>query len=862
MSTCTEFDYWFREIRAGRLEQLIGTVRAANSHSPWTLFIARYAHLLRRGTPQWPSYKILLQLATQMPQQHPVRIAAEHWLDQDNCNWRWLRNVTSDTRHGEPEETTAIVMEHDYPDYPRFSGTVGVYGATVLRDGTIASWGGTRTVRLWTPEGDPVQTLRGHNYSVHGLIEEESGKLLAWSRVNHVIRWNRDGELLRDYEVSDTPQESACLNGVLPAPQGRFVTYTSCSAGRRLSLWGEDDTPIASSLAPHDPDYGGSYCFNPDFVSWAHQTLTDWGVSPKLCSVLDRSAGDERNGTLAWKGTAVRMFDCDGAFTAELNGHSVEVLGAVFTPGGRIVTWGADATVVVWSGDGTRLLRLTGHTEMVVHVLVDAHDTIWSWDFNGRLIRWDASGVVLGESREFGYSIEGAQVLSDQSIIAWSDRGEFFRYTSRGTVVREFCGHTDRIMGVLECDNETILSWSVDGTVRLWTAVFEECTVDTTRMRSDRYAPQCFTFPGEGASALCTYSSADRYVRVWSATGELQARIDTTADGIRSAWPLETGSSSAVVWRSVDGRVGISGTDGCGSTMIKIDDDAISAATVGETGEILVGTAHGTVAVYAADGSLKRRMHGHVAYVTACHWIASEFYITAAQDKTIRIWTGSECDIITMPISGYKFLVREDGSVFAWTNRGIVVYQPDHRTITHTQTNEYFFRAEWLEDGTIASATFGGQIFLWNADGTLKKRYTAYPNGENPEMILEKCRESTFITAELTSESVDRWGSDGSHIESLPFDQFELIALGCSDQYEQSHVVFSGPDGTTFESFWCSGDRFCRMIIDKTEVVRFHTEGEAAAWDVLSDGTAILTDSINGLTVVRLFEGKHPVTLV
>jgi WD40 repeat protein len=871
MNPINDFDYWVRELQSGRLEQLIVAVRtsyssdsddAAGRYRPWVRFLSRYAHLLRRGTPQWPAYKILLQLATQMPPHHPVRLSAENWLNRDNCDWLWLRNVTTDARFKEPDENAVIVIEHDYPDAPRFWGTIGVYGATVLRDGTIASWGGTCTVRLWTPIGAPIQTLRGHRYSIHGLIEEEAGTLLSWSTVNRVIRWSRDGRVQREYVVSDLPSEPACLDAVLTAPDGCFVTFTRCRKGCRLSLWGTDDTPIASSSAPPDPGYAGSYCFNPDFVSWAHRTLTEWGVESQLCNVLDRAVGDERNGALAWSGTIVRSFGRNGTFQAELNGHSDEILGAVVTPGGRIVTWGADAAVLVWSMDGTLRLRLAEHDDMVVHVLVDANDTIWSWDFSGTLIRWNASGAVIGSSREFSGSVEGAQILSDRSLVAWSSRGEIYRYNPCGKVVREFRGHTDRIMGVLERDDQTILSWSLDGTVRLWCSVFEERKVTEAGIPAGRYPPRCFSFSAGEASMLCTYSRTDPSLRLWSATGKLHTRIDTHTSGVRSVWPVETGAFPALVWWSDDDRIGITGANGRGSTVFNIDGEAVTAATVGENGDIIVGTESGTVAVYAVDGQLKRRMQGHTGRVTQCHWIDAHTFITASRDdRGIRIWLDSECDVIEMPIPDYKFLVGQDGSVFAWSNRGIVAYQSGPRTITHTKTNEFFHLVEWLEDGTVAAASLGGEICLWNADGTLRTRYTPYPDAEELDLYLGKCHESTFYTANSTAQKLDLWRSDGTHLESLPFDRFEVATLSCSDRYDRKRVVFTDRNGAKSESFWASGDHFCRMIIDKTEDVRFLTDGDSEAWDILNDGTAILTESLEGITAVCLFAGKYPVRL-
>ena len=47
----------------------------------WEAFFREHAHLLRRGNDQWPTHKILLQLAMEHADDSPVTLAAEAWLD-------------------------------------------------------------------------------------------------------------------------------------------------------------------------------------------------------------------------------------------------------------------------------------------------------------------------------------------------------------------------------------------------------------------------------------------------------------------------------------------------------------------------------------------------------------------------------------------------------------------------------------------------------------------------------------------------------------------------------------------------------------------------------------------------------------
>ena len=54
-------------------------------------FFRENAHILRRGNADWPTHKILLQLAIEHADDSPLTQGAECWLAENRCDWFWLK---------------------------------------------------------------------------------------------------------------------------------------------------------------------------------------------------------------------------------------------------------------------------------------------------------------------------------------------------------------------------------------------------------------------------------------------------------------------------------------------------------------------------------------------------------------------------------------------------------------------------------------------------------------------------------------------------------------------------------------------------------------------------------------------------
>jgi len=117
----------------------------------WEAFFREREHILRRGDEDWPSYKILLQLAMEHADVSPVTQAAERWLEDEGCDW--LRNMRR------PEKAVGGHCLRVLEGY-----TEPVRGALLLEDGYILSW--ADGFRFWSPSGELSSEVKDQEFSL------------------------------------------------------------------------------------------------------------------------------------------------------------------------------------------------------------------------------------------------------------------------------------------------------------------------------------------------------------------------------------------------------------------------------------------------------------------------------------------------------------------------------------------------------------------------------------------------------------------------------------------------------------------------------------------------------------------------
>ncbi|MCP4755527.1 MAG: WD40 repeat domain-containing protein, partial [Proteobacteria bacterium] len=348
----------------------------------WAAFFRENIHILRRGTPQWPANKILLQLAVEHADDSPVTMAAESWLAAGNCDWVWLRDILR-SKQLEKSPCLGVLEGHTAP----------AKGALQLFDNRIASWSEDTTLRIWAAEtGMEEKLLKGHVAAVKGALELSDDRLVSWSDDTTIRIWNIDtGECL--YVLSG--KHALEIEGVLILPDQRLLSWAKENEMRIWSFEGE----YLSSLRGHmEPVKGCIVLSDQNILSFADdKTLRKWDLN---------------------------TYECITTFA----GHEGGVKGASIVSDDQIFSWagGMDRTLRIWdTKTGDCLTELKGHDDPIQGAIPLSNNRILSWSdplVEMTIIIWN---VQTGECQtKLNGQFEDVRLVSDDRIVTWA--GGFF----------------------------------------------------------------------------------------------------------------------------------------------------------------------------------------------------------------------------------------------------------------------------------------------------------------------------------------------------------------------------------------------------------------------------------------------------
>ena len=476
-----DFRFLMHRIQSGKLERTLEDYRdlPAKFTSPGeplefeAAFFRENAHILRRGNPEWPAHRILLQLAAEHADDSPLTLGAEQWLAEGRCDWLWLcRNRR--LPHVRVSPCLAVLEGH----------TETVWGALALADGRILSWSGDNTLRLWDGKsGKRLAVLKGHSNSVGGALALEDGRILSWSKDGTLRLW--DGTSGQCIAVLEGHSEE--VDGALALADGRIFSW---SWDNTLRIWDGKSGQCLTVLEGHSDSVRGALALEDGrILSWSRDnTLRLWdGTSGQCIAVLEGHSdwiwgalalADDRILSWSWDNT-LRVWDGkSGQCLAVLEGHSKSIGGTLALADGRILSWSDDNTLRFWDGkSGQCLAVLEGHSGSVYGALELADGRILSRSGDATLRLWDGKSrqclAVLEGHLKF---VTGALALADGRILSRSGDATLRLWDRKsGQCLAVLVGHSDSVTGALELVDGRILSWSWDNTTRLWDGTSGQC---------------------------------------------------------------------------------------------------------------------------------------------------------------------------------------------------------------------------------------------------------------------------------------------------------------------------------------------------------------------------------------------------
>jgi WD40 repeat protein len=497
------------------------------------------------------------------------------------------------------------------------------------------------------------------------------------------------------FEVSNVVRHAAF------SPDGKRVI--TASEDNKADIWDAETGKHLTSLIGHE-----GFVWSAAFASDGARVVTAsedgtarvWSAETgeKLLVINGNGAGlrratfslDAAHIVTASKDKKARIWDAKtGKQLVQLRGHTDEVWSAVFSPdGGRVVTASLDTTARIWDAKtGKQLVKPLKHDGEVysaafsrdgAHIVTASEDgTVGIW--NAKTGQKDGHLTTDYKKNKFtsaAFSPDGRRIVTashDFTVRMWD--------VSTKRVLIELKGHDDVVnSATFSADGTHILSASDDTTARIWDIA---AAPFLTVAHGDDYVYKV-SFSPDGARIVT--ASRDESARIWNAsTGALL----TTLPSRKGAFKGDLGAMNTAKF------------DPQGERLVTASDYAVVIWNA-KTGKPLITLDRNKwflSAAFSPDGSR---------------------IVTAAQDKTARIWDAKTGDQLIQPLEHPDKLTFAD---FRPDGERVVTASEDGIARVWDARTGKLLKAFNAHGGRMRGAAFsadGGRIVTASDDGTAR----------------------------------------------------------------------------------------------------------------------------------------------
>ena len=583
----------------------------------WQRFFLSRSNLLRRGHQDWPTNRILLQMAMEADDDSVPACEAARWI-RDTCfDGLWLRSRRRrDLTEG---RAPTLVLEMDER----------VNGALEVSSRGLATWGYS-TLRLWDlSNGDPgpVLELSGRIEAVHRLgsgslfavVSESSG-----SERREIHLWDGQSRHLLPLGEDGPGAVRAAASPVF-LPGGGVAAEADGPSGRSVAVWDACGGPIRA---------------------YAAFRKRIWGLSPVGGTVL-AIYGDER---------AIHLWNWATGETTLLAGHRKGLRGLTVLPGGRLLTSSLDSTLRLWEvSSGACIGVFEGLRRLPsVEVIDDAevvassggHEiAIWG------LVGGAAALVFTGHTA----TIDGVLRLGPDHLVSWAANHEI-RLWNIHDASCEVVWKERRIRGCASLDDRRTITWSAEGRIRVWEVGHDSAVAQlrvTPEIRDLEVDPDGGIRFADGANRRLRWVQGDIEPEVLFATdpGEWLLElgdgrhVTATDQGLKIGPPLApegaapaalTGSATAAPASSwvrdglafIDRSSGEAAHEISGTLLEELSD-----------GRLLVARANARIVFDGATGAELGRLRGHTRPFQGPTVLGDGRWLTfSVAEQDARIW--------------------------------------------------------------------------------------------------------------------------------------------------------------------------------------------------------------------------------
>lgn len=405
-----------------------------------------------------------------------------------------------------------------------FEGHTGeVWAVRFSPDGKqVATASADNRIKLWSLDGQLIRTLEGHQSGVISIAYSADGQRLVSGSADHTVRvWNIQGVLLNTFAHSDI------VAGVDFLDKDMVV---SGSYDRTVRVWWLDSElhqnldshqrRILSLAVSQDPVLIASSSTDTTVKLW-HQEGDRYTLlrSLTLPQGEPNSISLDRQGGLLAVGSStgqIYLWNQEGELIRTIPGDGLELWSISVSPDGQVIAaGGTNNQIQLWSRDGQLLHTLLGHQEAVRSLAFSPDgEFIASGGMDNKVKIWSRDGQLLHTLEGHEASVFSVAFSPDsQMVVSGSMDNTIKLWRVDGTLIRSFIAHNSGVTSVsFSPDGERIASGSFDNLVKLWS--LEGTLMRTLVGHQQRIA--ALTFSPDGKFLIS--GAADKLVKLWDVT--------------------------------------------------------------------------------------------------------------------------------------------------------------------------------------------------------------------------------------------------------------------------------------------------------------------------------------------------------
>ncbi|MDK2410573.1 trypsin-like peptidase domain-containing protein [Aphanizomenon sp. PH219] len=444
---------------------------------------------------------------------------------------------------------------------------------------TIASSSSDKTIKLWSFDGNLLQTLEGHEDEVMDISFSPDGEMIASASQDKTIRlWKKSTDTKTQWILDKTLEgHSGWIVGVSFSPDNQIIA--SASEDKTVKLWHKNGN-LLHTFNGHE-DGVINVVFSPDgkLIASASKdrTIKLWDLEKyELQSSSEEhfeevsavSFGLDSNTFISSSWDKYVMFwknDGNVPSVVRSEAHEAKVYYTTFSPDGqKIAASGEDGLITIWDKNGDFKRTFKGHRDSVTKVSFSSDSkTLVSGSFDGTIKIWDCTGKFDGHSSEIvkiDFRSDGETIATaseDGTVKLWQRNGELlssFKYHNdrvfytdikfspdgktiatasynevkiwnfKGKKKESFSEHNNHVHSIhFNPEGTEIAIGYVDGTVILWNIDDDESRILTKDTETKHIETvNMLTFSPQGT--MIATASADKTVKLWDLNGNLLAQ--------------------------------------------------------------------------------------------------------------------------------------------------------------------------------------------------------------------------------------------------------------------------------------------------------------------------------------------------